>query len=683
MVCKYDSSRRILIFPAIHPCKSISLSTILTSLIDLSHKICSYKSKSFVIHRQTARALIRRVEILLIFFQETQDQVYGLSDSIIPSLSQLHFAFQKIHFLLEDCLREGARLWILINGKRVMTQFQNLNWEIGSALNALPLELMDISIEVKECVRLVTKQAEKAESEVEANDEWACKNIFLILNQFEDQFAPDPRDVSRVLNHLGIKTWKECNNEIKFLTFEIESNCSIRGKNEVSLLSSLIGFMSYCRCILFDFVEHESPLTVWENFSGNMLNCLNPEEFRCPISLDLMTDPVTISSGHTYDRSSILKWFKSGNSTCPITGKKLETLGVVPNLVLRRLIRQFCSINGIPIPETDSRKCEKMRIQIPPSSAGENAMKMVAGFLIEKISAGRQEERVRAAYEIRLLSKTGNFSKSCLENPGLIPYLLALLCSENSLLQENSMAALLNLSKIPGLKPVIVENGGLNLILNVLKKGIKMESRQFSAAVLYYLSAEEEYRKRIGEFPEAIIGLLDLIRNGTSGGKKIALVSILELLKYSRNRQRMLVFGAVSTIINLIKSSATEDITTNSLAVLSILSQKFDGTFTIIQEGGIHLILEILNSSSSRLEKEHCISILFDLCVNGGEEVVGVLVNNSSLMGSLFSTLTDGTSRASKKASSLIRILHQFYERRSLSGLIHQPFLHDRFVHVQ
>ncbi|CAN1158387.1 U-box domain-containing protein 26 [Linum perenne] len=37
-----------------------------------------------------------------------------------------------------------------------------------------------------------------------------------------------------------------------------------------------------------------------------------PYHFRCPISLELMRDPVTVSTGQTYDRSSIESWIATG-----------------------------------------------------------------------------------------------------------------------------------------------------------------------------------------------------------------------------------------------------------------------------------------------------------------------------------------------------------------------------------
>ncbi|CAM8957107.1 unnamed protein product [Rhodiola kirilowii] len=38
-----------------------------------------------------------------------------------------------------------------------------------------------------------------------------------------------------------------------------------------------------------------------------------PSHFRCPISLDLMKDPVTLSTGISYDRESIETWIENGS----------------------------------------------------------------------------------------------------------------------------------------------------------------------------------------------------------------------------------------------------------------------------------------------------------------------------------------------------------------------------------
>ncbi|RWW35062.1 hypothetical protein GW17_00000140, partial [Ensete ventricosum] len=76
-----------------------------------------------------------------------------------------------------------------------------------------------------------------------------------------------------------------------------------------------------------------------------------PEELRCPISLQLMYDPVVISSGQTYERVCIEKWFKDGHNTCPKTQQQLPHLCLTPNFCVKGLIASWCEQNGVSVPE--------------------------------------------------------------------------------------------------------------------------------------------------------------------------------------------------------------------------------------------------------------------------------------------------------------------------------------------
>ncbi|XP_052211328.1 E3 ubiquitin-protein ligase PUB23-like [Diospyros lotus] len=64
-----------------------------------------------------------------------------------------------------------------------------------------------------------------------------------------------------------------------------------------------------------------------------------PPDFRCPISMELMQDPVTISTGLTYERKNIERWFFSyRKGTCPATMQKVFSFDMTPNHTLKRLI---------------------------------------------------------------------------------------------------------------------------------------------------------------------------------------------------------------------------------------------------------------------------------------------------------------------------------------------------------
>ena len=65
-----------------------------------------------------------------------------------------------------------------------------------------------------------------------------------------------------------------------------------------------------------------------------------PAELQCPISLDLMLDPVVASDGHTYDRSNIEQWLEDESSS-PITREPLDSKHIFANRVVRTLVMQF------------------------------------------------------------------------------------------------------------------------------------------------------------------------------------------------------------------------------------------------------------------------------------------------------------------------------------------------------
>ena len=65
----------------------------------------------------------------------------------------------------------------------------------------------------------------------------------------------------------------------------------------------------------------------------------SPQLFLCPISMEVMKDPVTVSTGVTYERRSIERWFfKYGKRTCPATMQRLPSFDLTPNHTLKRVI---------------------------------------------------------------------------------------------------------------------------------------------------------------------------------------------------------------------------------------------------------------------------------------------------------------------------------------------------------
>ena len=65
-----------------------------------------------------------------------------------------------------------------------------------------------------------------------------------------------------------------------------------------------------------------------------------PDDFYCPITGDLMKDPVSEPDGHTYERDAIEKWIMD-KGTSPMTRKNIGTSDLKPNLTLKKSIESI------------------------------------------------------------------------------------------------------------------------------------------------------------------------------------------------------------------------------------------------------------------------------------------------------------------------------------------------------
>ena len=64
------------------------------------------------------------------------------------------------------------------------------------------------------------------------------------------------------------------------------------------------------------------------------------DEYLCPITAEIMTDPVCTLDGFTYERKAITEWLRT-NDTSPATGARLESKNVIPNITVRCLLRRL------------------------------------------------------------------------------------------------------------------------------------------------------------------------------------------------------------------------------------------------------------------------------------------------------------------------------------------------------
>lgn len=72
-----------------------------------------------------------------------------------------------------------------------------------------------------------------------------------------------------------------------------------------------------------------------------------PSEFFCPITCQMFEDPVVCTDGFTYEREAIRAWLLT-NDVSPMTGARLVSRLLMPNVTLRTLVRDYRQHHGLP-----------------------------------------------------------------------------------------------------------------------------------------------------------------------------------------------------------------------------------------------------------------------------------------------------------------------------------------------
>ncbi|KAL8520287.1 hypothetical protein ACS0TY_011001 [Phlomoides rotata] len=657
--------------------------TLLESLLQISSEV-ALLVKNPALQRRNVSTMMRRITLLSSLFEEIQEEIQKpLPPSSVLCLTELYSVIRRVKILLES-FRDGSVLWNLMQTEYISNQFYTLVKEMGRALDILPLSLLNLTADTKEQIELLHKQARRVQLFVD-HTEAQRKDELLQLTGINNEKNPRNKGIidlrtRDIMSSIGLRSPQEYEEEISKLQAEAEKQAGTGGLIVVANINNLIFLISLSKATIFspdenlkfheDLKKRKMPMNNRhdQSFSYSIVVAI-PDELRCPISLDLMHDPVIVASGHTYDRNSIAQWINSGHHTCPKTGQKLIHMALIPNYALKSLIHQWCQENMIPTMESTSssepekssskrRSCETAIDHISATKAAADAVKMTAEFLVGKLAMGSLDIQRQAAYELRLLAKSGMDNRRIIAEAGAIPFLVTLLSSPDSRIQENAVTALLNLSIHDNNKTLIMAAGAIDSIVKVLQLGKTMEAKENAAAAIFSLSIIAEFRTIIGAHPRAIPALVELLGEGTTAGKRDAATALFNLAVFNANRVKVILAGAVPLLIVLLTDDKA-GITDDALAVLALLLGCAEGLAEMrMSRDLVPLLMDLLRFGSSK-GKENSITLLLGLCKDGGEEVARRLLMNPFSVPSLQRLTADGSLKARRKADALLRILNR------------------------
>ncbi|MFS7934594.1 putative U box domain, armadillo-like helical, Zinc finger, RING/FYVE/PHD-type [Helianthus anomalus] len=607
--------------------------------------------------------LARRLKLLTPLFEEIRDVKQPIPDDSHQALLSLMEDLESAKELLRVG-SEGSKIYLVLERDEVMKKYEALTARLEQDLNSISIDELDISDEVKEQVALVLAQFRRAKGRTDPPDVELYEDLSSLYHNNVDA-VEDPAVLKRLVEKLHLT-------EITDLTHEsiaLHEMVTASGGDPDESIEKMSKVLKQIK----DFVQTSSPFagsppgetSALPSCTGqgmlvqNPKNGAIPDDFRCPISLELMKDPVIVSTGQTYERSCIEKWLEAGHRTCPKTQQNLTSTALIPNYVLRSLIAQWCETNGMEPPKRATRS----------ASACTPAERSMIQNLLRKLNSASPDDQRTAAGEIRLLAKRNADNRVAVAEAGAIPLLTNLLTAPDSRTQEHVVTALLNLSICEDNKGSIVSSGAVPGIVQVLKKG-SMEARENAAATLFSLSVIDENKVTIGSLG-AIPPLVLLLSEGTQRGKKDAATALFNLCIYQGNKGRAIRAGVVPTLMELLTEpqSGMKD---EALAILAILSSHPEGKMAIGKSEAVPVLVEFMGSGSPR-NKENAAAVMVHLC--SGDEKYLVEAQELGVMAVLVDLLHHGTDRGKRKAGQLMERMTRLGEQQNVLARIQEPEL--------
>ncbi|BAF23977.1 U-box domain-containing protein 15 [Oryza sativa Japonica Group] len=604
-------------------------------------------ARAFVEFRRTQRKecanLLRWLELVLPLLEELRDSAPPLTEDAYHRLALLGRAFSAARRLLRSC-HDGSKIYLALESEAVQGRFRAVYEKMNSALDGMPYSELAISDEVKEQVELMNAQLTRCKKRADTQDIELSMDLMVILDNKEGERNADRAILERLAKKLELQTLADLRAETMAIKKLISERNGQSGDSTKQIIELLNKFKEVAGVDEKNVLGEVSVTKSLDKCPSLMI----PNDFLCPITLAIMRDPVIVATGQTYERRSIQKWLDSGERTCPKTRQRLSHMSLAPNYALKNLILEWCDKNKV---ELQKREPEPVAEQDDEHQRGAEDIPS----LVEGMSSIHLDVQRKAVKRIRMLSKECPENRTLIADSGGIPALIGLLACPDKKVQENTVTSLLNLSIDESNKRHITKGGALPLIIEILRNG-SAEAQENSAATLFSLSMIDENKLTIGRLG-GIAPLVELLQNGSIRGKKDAATAIFNLVLNQQNKVRATQAGIVPALLKIIDDKAL-NMVDEALSIFLLLSSNAACCGEIGTTPFIEKLVRLIKDGTPK-NKECALSVLLELGSKNKPLLVHAL--RFGLHEDLSKIAKNGTSRAQRKATSLIQLARKCY----------------------
>uniref|UniRef100_A0A1J3HQG6 RING-type E3 ubiquitin transferase n=1 Tax=Noccaea caerulescens TaxID=107243 RepID=A0A1J3HQG6_NOCCA len=506
----------------------------------------------------------------------------------------------------------SSRIFYVLRIESLASKFRESSLEVFQLLKHceqhLPADFISPSFE--DCIELV-KLVGKEE---------VTHAIDLTLIDQRAGAGPTSEDLVKIGESVGLRSNQEILIEgvvLENLKEEAELN---ENNTEAEYIEGLISLISQMH-------DHLS------NIKQSQLHCPVPCDFCCPLSLELMTDPVIVSSGQTYERVFIEKWMDMGLMVCPKTRMALSHTTLTPNFIVKAFIANWCESNNVHPPDPlelihsshpfpllvgsddslkseralDASKCEELRQGLSRSTSAPGIVSEVV-FKTNDASTSREGNET-----IWRLPSLRHF-----RHPGIVPATIRETGSSSSI--EGEVKKLMEDLKSPSLdtqteatarvrilsrnstdnRIVIARYGAIDSLVKLLYS--TDEKIQADAVTcLLNLSINDNNKSLITD-SGAIEPLIHVLKTGSEEAKENSAATLFSLSVIEENKTKIGEAGAIEPLVDLLGNGRLRGKKDAATALFN-LSIHHDNKTKVIEAGAVRYLVELMDPGAGMVER--------------------------------------------------------------------------------
>ncbi|XVF43310.1 hypothetical protein PTKIN_Ptkin02bG0030100 [Pterospermum kingtungense] len=514
--------------------------------------------------------------------------------------------------------------------RSIIRQLQGAVKDIGECLCLIPSATFAGEEYAETVVRSLSDEMQNIQFQVKQAQ-------VLETNKLEPRISFAPEGPKRLQMPIESSEMPEMQIESDLYSVDVDVDLDV----EVSFSTDSSQVLSVPR--LVDFVKNTSQRSQWHHENMNkslktlsqVAHYIEPlyDTFFCPLTKQVMDDPVTIESGVTYERKTIMEWFNSFTHVediiCPTTGMRLTSRVLSTNVALKTTIEEWKDRNeaarikvaraALSLASSDSMILEAITdLQHICKRKRYNKVQVLSvGILPLLIKLlGYKDIDVRCA-TLELLQQLAedDDGKEMMANIMDISTPIELLSSSHQPVQYASLLFLLELSRSQALSEKIGSATGAILILIRLKYNHHVDSfaSQKADEILKNLERNPDNIKRMAEY-----GFLEpLLNHLTEGSEEVQMemASYLGEIILGNDSKNYVAERASPSLIKMVQSGNTI-IRKAAFKALAQISSYHPNSRILVEAGIVHIMAEEMFARR-----------IYDEPMNSKREAAAILAN--------------------------------------------------------